>query len=52
MKNSNRTVIPKRVSLPRVASKVIRDTSLDGKLAQEILHRFGPPNPTRPGTKI
>jgi hypothetical protein len=50
MKNSKPSV--KRVSLPRVTSKVIRDTSRDSKLAQEMLHRFGTPTPTRPGTKI
>lgn len=42
----------KGIPIPRVPSKVIRDTSRDSKLAQEMLHRFGPPNPTLPGTKI
>ena len=32
----------KRIPIPRVTSKVNRDTSRDSKLAQEILHRFGP----------
>jgi hypothetical protein len=42
----------KGTPIPRVPSKVIRDTSRDSKLAQEILHRFGPARPTKPGTQI
>jgi hypothetical protein len=53
MKNKSTASTPtKRIPTPRITSKVIRDPSRDSSLAQEILHRFGPLNPTRPGTKI
>lgn len=42
----------KQPPMPRITSKVIRDTSRDSALAQAMLHRFGPATTTKPGTQI